>query len=124
MPTDSINQKYSHSIIYYVSQLLTTPSGSGANTTRSCEIKTGNFLWLIWDHYINKKVGCNAIWTVISCCWQHCANSVKIIKPFSIHFSGAINLIVGGLNGGYKSDDPCVTINQNHSQYIFQAQST
>ena len=35
-----------------ISQLLTTPSGSGANITRSCEIKNFNFLWLIWDYYL------------------------------------------------------------------------
>ena len=78
-----------------------------------------NFLWLIWDHYINKKVGCNAIWTVISCCWQHYANRSMCdnqSKPFSIHFSGPINLIVGGWGNGYKSDAQIVDLsNQTRS---------
>ena len=43
------------------------------------------------------------------------------MKPFSIHFSGPINLIVGGYGGGYKSDAQIVDLSsQTRSCNNFQ----
>ena len=120
-PFRKVNYATKNTYIHQNFVVLNIASGSEANITTSCEMEIFSFLWLIWDHYNNKKIGYNAIWTVISCCWQHYANSVKIIKPFSIHFSGPINLIVGGYGGGFKSDAQIVDLSsQTRSCNNFQ----